>query len=145
MQTVLEQIRAKAPTAVILRMGYPQIFESGADCVQIDDEEMNWLNGISDQLNDALRDSAAAQSSVGAPVIYADPTNAFSGHNLCTENSAINGLQFELTPGDKPIVTIPVPGPDFGLGVSVQSVHPNKFGTDLYAEVMNSTLNGVYP
>ncbi len=144
-QTVLKQIRAKAPTAVVLLMGYPQIFETGADCVQIHDEEMAWLNGISDQLNDALRDSALAQSTVDAPVVFGDPTAAFSGHNLCTENSAINGLQFELTPGDKPMITIPVPGPNFGLGVSMQSVHPNKFGTDLYARVMESTLTGVYP
>lgn len=31
------------------------------------------------------------------------------------------------------------------LGVSRQSVHPNYLGTDLYADVMEDALTGVYP
>ncbi|NQX15055.1 hypothetical protein [Rathayibacter sp. VKM Ac-2857] len=82
---------------------------------------------------------------LGPPVVFADPTVAFAGRNLCVGiATAINGLVYVQSPGDDPMVGAPRPGIDAPLGISQQSVHPNKIGTTLYAEVMQTALKGVY-
>lgn len=143
--TVLAQIREKAPNATILLMGYPALFETGSLCIGIADSDRAWLNTVATDLNNGLQAAATAANTSGAPVVFANPTAAFSGKNLCTSPSAINGLVFTLSPGDQVIFDVPTPGPNFGFNVSQQSIHPNELGTDLYASVMESTLTGVYP
>lgn len=71
---------------------------------------------------------------------YQSPQYLFSGRNLCTANSAINGLIFQLTPGDIPLFQYNGAGPNFGLGVSAQAIHPNTTGSELYAAVANDAL-----
>jgi hypothetical protein len=143
--TVLTQIREKAPNATIMLMGYPALFETGSTCIGIADSDRTWLNTVATDLNAGLQSAAAAVSTPTAPVVFANPTAAFSGMNLCTNPSAINGLIFTLTPGDQVLLEVPTPGPNFGLNVSQQSIHPNMLGTDIYASVMESALTGVYP
>jgi hypothetical protein len=143
--TILSQIRDKAPNATIMLMGYPALFETGSTCIGIADPDRTWLNTVATDLNAGLQSAAAAISTPTAPVVFANPTAAFSGMNLCTNPSAINGLIFTLTPGDQVLLEVPTPGPNFGLNVSQQSIHPNMLGTDIYASVMESALNGVYP
>lgn len=126
-------------------MGYPKLFESGASCVLIGDVNMGWLNQLSEDLTDVMDNAAAIADSPSQRVVFVDPQPKFTGHNLCTSQSAINGLTFTLTPGDQPLITVPVPGPNFGMNASQQSVHPNSLGTDYYAAAVKEGLVGVYP
>jgi hypothetical protein len=144
--TVISQIQEKAPNATVMLMGYPALFETGSFCIGVPEDDMPWLNAVTLDLNAGLQSAASSANSPSHPVVYANPTAAFSGHNLCTNPSAINPLIFELSPGDKPDLELPLPGPDFGVRLgSQQSVHPNELGTDLYASVMEAALTGVYP
>jgi hypothetical protein len=137
--TTLQQIHQKAPNAEIVLMGYPKIFESSGVCVAIAEAMLPWLNGVSDQLNAALADAALQ---AGPHVRWVDPSAAFAGRNLCTQNSAVNGLVFTHTAGDYPEkLAINAPGDDISLFPSQQSFHPNTAGTDLYAQAMNSRLS----
>ena len=142
----LQQIHAKAPTAKILLLGYPSLFESysgrGINCVMIPATAQNgeWLNGITADLNRVLTDAAIA---AGPHVTYETPQYRFSGRNLCTADAAINPLVWSLTPGDDPLADLPLPGPNGELGPSSQSVHPNTAGTTLYADVANNALRSV--
>lgn len=143
--TVLEQIRMRAPNATIALMGYPKLFETGSGCILIGEHHRSWLNTVADDLNAGLVRAAAAVDSPSARVVFGNPTSAFSGRNLCADNSAINGFIIDFTPGDRPMFQVPRPGDDFQLGVSQQSVHPNNAGTSIYADVLMEALSGVYP
>jgi len=145
LSAVLTAIHGKAPNARIVLMGYPMLFESGSTCVYISDSDRAWLNSVSTGISTAMSNAASAAAGVGIPVKFEDPQPFFSGHNLCTSSSAENGLVFTLTPGDKPMFTFPVPGPNFGVGVSQQAVHPNTLGTTYYAAALQDALSGFYP
>lgn len=134
---LLAEIKLRAPQARILLMGYPTLFESGSWCVLVPEVNRTWLNDVATRLNSALSRSAYL---AGSHVVYQSPQYTFRGHNLCTPESGITGLITELTPGDKPMWALPLAGPNFGLGVSAQSIHPNVYGAGLYTEAANSAL-----
>ncbi|WP_157981591.1 SGNH/GDSL hydrolase family protein [Protaetiibacter intestinalis] len=144
--TVLAAIKERAPNATIVLMGYPNLFETDTTCVEIDASNHTWLNQLSTDLTSVMSNAAATMDEPGAQrVLFADPQSQFTGHNLCTTTSGINGLVFTQTPGDKPMFEMPVPGPNFGLGVSQESVHPNTLGTSYFAAALEDVLDGVYP
>ena len=142
--TVLEQIRHKAPSAKILLMGYPMLFENYDGCAVVNETEKSWLNETAKLLNARLKDAAAAVTTATAPVVFGDPTIQFAGRNLCSTPNAINRLVINRSPGDDPVLVPRLPGPDLPLGVSQQSFHPNRLGTTLYAQVMQAALKSVY-
>lgn len=135
---VLGAIHDRAPNAKILLMGYPKLFESSGGCLTVGIGQWAWLAAASDQLTESLGrvvdDFNAANTGVAT---FADPSPQFAGHNLCTSIPAINPFVFGVTPGDDPILEFY--GENVGW-VSAQSVHPNKLGTDLYAQTMNLAL-----
>ncbi|WP_295785963.1 GDSL-type esterase/lipase family protein [uncultured Microbacterium sp.] len=133
----LRQIRQKAPNAKILLQGYPKLFDQGSSCVGIPENDMPWLNSVADTLNATL---TATAREAGPMVVYANPQYEFQGSTLCSSTSAITGLTFALTPGDKPIFEWTGPGPNFGAPMSQQSIHPNAKGTSLYAKSANGAL-----
>jgi len=143
--TTLNQIHAKAPSAKIVLMGYPKLFETGSTCVYIDDNDRAWLNSVSTGLTGAMSAAASNATASGIPVRFADPQQFFTGHNLCTSIPAENGLVFTQTSGDAPMYSLPVPGPNYNFGVSQQSIHPNPTGTSYYAATLQGALNGFYP
>ncbi|GAB2575078.1 hypothetical protein GCM10027168_05000 [Streptomyces capparidis] len=135
--TVLEQIRAKAPNAKIVLMGYPQLFsrEEG-DCLPtVGGEEEAWLNDTADVLATEMAGAAADARARGVQVWFADPRAAFAGKAVCGDPETVHGFVADLTPGDDPQI-------DWGpLEVgSAQSFHPKIEGARLYAGVLNSTF-----
>jgi hypothetical protein len=134
----LEAIHDEAPNARILLLGYPMLFETGSACALLASENLPWLRQVSLDLNQSLSMAAFLANSY---TVYQDPQYRFAGSNLCTENPGIRGLETTLTPGDKPMINIPLPGsPDQRVGVSAQSIHPTMLGSAMYGEVANTTL-----
>ena len=148
---VLSDIQTAAPNASILLLGYPPMFHAGTTCLGMASIEQFWLNDVSLNLNETLRVIAGDAHSTAHPVFWGDPTNAYYDHAVCAADPAITRLlpyapnyYGNRSAGDRPIFVFPQIGPDFTLGVSQQSVHPNNLGTDLYSDVMEDALLGNY-
>ena len=87
--TLYAAIRSKAPTAKVVVVGYPRVF-NGEDCnaaTFFSPAEETRLNQTADLLNGKL---AAAASAKGFS--FANPTSRFVGHAVCDSPEWLNGL-----------------------------------------------------
>ncbi len=87
--TLYASIRSKAPSAKVVVVGYPRLF-NGEDCnagTFFSPAEETRLNQTADQLNARL---AAAASAKGFS--FANPTSRFVGHAVCDSTEWLNGL-----------------------------------------------------
>ena len=94
LRTLYASIRAKAPNATVVVVGYPRIF-NGADCnllTWFSGSEMTRLNQTADQLDSTI---AAAAASAGFG--FVNPVPAFVGHAVCDRTEWINGLSSPIT------------------------------------------------
>lgn len=88
-------IHAAAPNAVILVGGYPRLFTADGDdnlCFGIISKtDKLWLNSMGVLMNNAVKSSV---SSVAASmkIHFVDPGPTFSGHEECTDDPYLNGL-----------------------------------------------------
>jgi lysophospholipase L1-like esterase len=86
-------IRAAAPTATVLVLGYPRPFAnrtcSAATGISLTEETQ--LNGVSDNLDNTIRSRAQA-----AGFTYLDPNPSWAGHDVCSSTPFTNG--FKLSP-----------------------------------------------
>ena len=101
--TLYSSIRAKAPNATVVVVGYPRLF-NGEDCNALtwfspSDESL--LNATADLLNSKLAAAAAARG-----FAFANPTSAFIGHAVCGDPEWLNGLSNPIS----------------------ESYHPNRIG-----------------
>jgi lysophospholipase L1-like esterase len=103
LSTLYTSIRAKAPNAKVIVVGYPRIF-NGEDCNALtwfSPSEESRLNYTADLLNSRTASAAAAKG-----FTFANPTSRFVGHAVCDDVEWINGLSSPI----------------------VESYHPNKAG-----------------
>lgn len=116
--TLYSSIRAKAPNAKVVVVGYPRIFQ-GEDCNALtwfSPSEEARLNQMADLLN--ARTSAAAGARAFA---FANPTSIFLGHAVCDDVEWINGLSSPIS----------------------ESYHPNRAGhRSGYAPTVSTPLTG---
>lgn len=116
LKSLYADIRAKAPNALVVAVGYPRIF-MGEDCnaaTWFSPAEEARLNTTADQIN--ARTSAAASA---AGFRFANPTSAFTGHAVCDDPEWINGLSSPVE----------------------NSYHPNKAGhASGYTPVVSAAL-----
>jgi len=109
--TLYSSIKAKAPNARVIVVGYPRIF-NGEDCnllTWFSPTEEARLNATADLLNSRTQTAAAA-----AGFQFANPTSRFVGHAVCDDVEWLNGLSNPVG----------------------ESYHPNKAGhRDGYAVV----------
>jgi len=95
--TLYASIRAKAPNAKVVVVGYPRIF-NGTDCnllTWFSGSEMTRLNQTADQL-----DSTIAVAAASAGFGFVNPVPAFVGHAVCDRSEWINGLSSPITEGE---------------------------------------------
>jgi lysophospholipase L1-like esterase len=89
LSTLYASIRAKAPNAKVVVVGYPRLF-NGEDCNALtwfSPTDESQLNATADLLDKTL---AAAASAKG--FAFADPRSAFTGHAVCDSTEWLNGL-----------------------------------------------------
>ncbi len=107
-------IRARAPYAKVVVVGYPRIF-MGEDCNAFTwfspDEEAR-LNQTADLLNSRTASVAASRG-----FTFANPTDAFIGHAVCDDVEYINGLSSPISESYHPNV----PGHSHGYTPVVSS------------------------
>ncbi|PPF20898.1 hypothetical protein [Rathayibacter sp. AY1A7] len=162
LERVFKETAAKAPNAKILVQGYPMLFEQGTTCINVLTSQRTWLNAFSTTLNSTISSAVSSTNSALSTnrIIYSNAQTKFSGHNLCSDvedqrqnastparygQSAINGLIFtDSTKGDGVNLKQMLYEQNL-LYPSAQSIHPNKYGTDLYAQAMTERLIGSYP
>ncbi|MET9019792.1 SGNH/GDSL hydrolase family protein [Actinopolymorpha sp. NPDC004070] len=109
-------IRAAAPRARVLVVGYPRLF-NGRECnlaSRISSSEQRALNATADLLAATIAARAAAHG-----FAYADARGPFTGHSVCADAEWINGLS-------NPIA---------------ESYHPNRPGQRGYADLVGPALN----
>lgn len=133
-RTALDQVRAQAPAAKIVLMGYPRIFAANDSCWLVNSRESTWLASMSDLLNDQMKAVASSANSAygGTWVSFADPRQDFATHSVCSSSPGIRGLLLNQTPGDK---TSDVR--------SNQSFHPDPAGQQYYANALNRALRSI--
>ena len=116
--TLYASIRAKAPNAKVVVVGYPRLF-NGEDCNALtwfSPSEESLLNATADLLNSKLAAAAAARG-----FAFANPTSAFIGHAVCGDPEWLNGLSNPIS----------------------ESYHPNRTGhASGYTPLVSPLLTG---
>ena len=116
-------IHQYAPNARILVVGYPNLLPAIpiVDCPQdrLSKDEIDWLNSVEAYLNQTIAFEAARN---GAEFVQGS-TTAFTGHELCTAQPYVNGLEQQAL-GKAPF-------------------HPNELGQNaMAAQVTNQITSG---
>jgi len=118
LSTLYASIRAKAPNAKVVVVGYPRLF-NGEDCNALtwfSPSDETQLNATADLMNKTL---AAAASARG--FAFANPTSAFIGHAVCGNPEWLNGLSNPVS----------------------ESYHPNRTGhASGYTPLVSPLLTG---
>lgn len=109
-------IRARAPNARVVVVGYPRLFNE-SDCQslsRISPGEQAAMNDTADLLATTTRDRALAHG-----FAFADPRTAFTGHAVCDSVEWLNGLSYPTS----------------------ESYHPNRTGhASGYAPLVASAM-----
>jgi lysophospholipase L1-like esterase len=118
LSTLYSSIRAKAPNAKVVVVGYPRLF-NGEDCNALtwfSPSEESSLNATADLLNSKLAAAATARG-----FAFANPTSAFIGHAVCGDPEWLNGLSNPIS----------------------ESYHPNRTGhASGYTPLVGPLLTG---
>jgi lysophospholipase L1-like esterase len=115
------RIRAKAPNADVVVLGYPHLFELGATCQGDDIPEAHRarLNQAADVLATV---TAQRVKAAGARFTFADTRPYFAGHGICSTTPWIHALRAD----------------------QVESYHPNQAGHDnAYLKALNDSYDVV--
>ena len=116
--TLYSSIRAKAPNAKVVVVGYPRLF-NGEDC-----NALTWFSPSDESLLNAtadLRHSKLAAAAAARGFAFANPTSAFIGHAVCGNPEWLNGLSNPIS----------------------ESYHPNRAGHSAgYTPLVSPMLTG---
>jgi lysophospholipase L1-like esterase len=87
---VYSAIRAKAPAAQVVVLGYPRFYKLGGSCVAgLSEKERSAINGAADYLNAAIAKRAADHG-----YDFADVVPAFTGHEICSGSAWLHSLNW---------------------------------------------------
>lgn len=129
---VLAELRARAPRARVIVLGYPRPFPAspagGVDNLTVADQL--WLNTVARRLDDTVGAVVAEYDrgldGLGAPgsVEFVDAYEAFTGHEVGTPQPYLNGLAVDVD----------------ALTVNARSFHPTGDGYRRFAELVNRQI-----
>ena len=85
LDSALQAIRSHAPSAKIVLLGYPELYDlsKSSTCIGLSTTDRTALNGAADQLDSAMGSAAARNSAT-----FADVRSRFSGHEICDGGSS---------------------------------------------------------
>ncbi|WP_280691649.1 SGNH/GDSL hydrolase family protein [Kitasatospora sp. GAS204B] len=89
---VYSAIRAKAPNAHVVVLGYPHLYEVPGSCwFGISDTSRTAINGAADTLDTVINKAAA-----NAGFTFADVRSAFSGHEICSNDEWLHSTTLPI-------------------------------------------------
>jgi lysophospholipase L1-like esterase len=80
-------IRTKAPSAKVVVLGYPRLFDTSSSCSLMSLAKRQSLNAGGDVLDGVIEDRATA-----AGFTFTDVRDTFDGHGVCATTPYINGV-----------------------------------------------------
>ena len=80
-------IRAKAPNAKVVVLGYPRMYKLNVFCVGLSDTKHRKINEAADVLNEVIAARAAAHG-----FTFGDVRTTFNGHELCSGDDWIHSV-----------------------------------------------------
>ncbi|MFF3939399.1 SGNH/GDSL hydrolase family protein [Streptomyces phaeofaciens] len=89
LDSVYSAIRAKAPGARVVVIGYPRFYKLGTVCVGLSETKRSAINNAADHLNTALAKRAAAHG-----YAFGDVRTTFAGHEICSGSSWLHSLNW---------------------------------------------------
>jgi lysophospholipase L1-like esterase len=132
MLAVLKELRARAPNARVIVLGYPRPFPAQptrtVDNLTVADQL--WLNAMTRRLDDAVKSVVAGFdhmiAAFGAPgsAEYVDAYDAFTGHEVGQPQPYLNGLQLDMEE----------------MSVNARSYHPTSEGYRRFAELITRQI-----
>lgn len=87
LDTVYSTISSRAPTAHVVVLGYPRFYQLGGACAGLSQTKRSAINNAADYLNTAIAKRAADHG-----FTFADVRPAFTGHELCSGDAWLHGL-----------------------------------------------------
>ncbi|GAA4241743.1 SGNH family lipase [Actinomadura meridiana] len=87
LDSIYGKIRAKAPSARVVVLGYPRLYKIVDVCVGLDNTKRTVLNRASDTLA-----GVTAQAVSRAGFTWSDVRDEFSGHELCSGDDWLNSV-----------------------------------------------------
>jgi hypothetical protein len=101
LNTMLADIRAKAPSAKVVVLDYPEFYDlSKSICLGLSRTDHKALDGAADTLDAALQTAAAAAGDT-----FADVRSQFSGHELCDGSGWLNSVTLPIDGSYHPTAT----------------------------------------
>ena len=82
-------IRAKAPSAHVVVLGYPRFYKLGTTCVGLSETKRSAINGAADYL-----DAAIAKRAADHGFTFGDVRTTFSGHEICSGSSWLHSVDW---------------------------------------------------
>ncbi|WAL66815.1 SGNH/GDSL hydrolase family protein [Amycolatopsis cynarae] len=98
---VYSTIKAKAPNAKVVVLGYPHFYKIGGSCiVGLSDTSRSYINGGADALDTVIKKEAT-----NAGFTFADVRGAFTGHEICSGSSWLHSLTYPVDESYHPTAT----------------------------------------
>ena len=90
LNSVYDAIKAKAPAAHVVVLGYPRFYKIGGSCVVgLSDKVRGAINDAADYLNTATAKRAADHG-----FSFGDVSGAFTGHEICSGSAWLHSLNW---------------------------------------------------
>jgi lysophospholipase L1-like esterase len=89
LETTLQNIKARAPGAKVVLLGYPELYDlsRSSTCIGLSTTDRTALNGAAVQLNTVMGNAAKATS-----VTFASVISRFAPHEICDSGSWLNSV-----------------------------------------------------
>ncbi|GGW48968.1 lipase 1 [Streptomyces lucensis JCM 4490] len=89
LDTVYDTIRAKAPSARVVVIGYPRFYLLGQACLGLSETKRSAINDASDFLDATIKTRATAHN-----FVFGDVRTTFSGHEICSGSSWLHSVNW---------------------------------------------------
>ncbi|MDQ0580034.1 SGNH/GDSL hydrolase family protein [Streptomyces rishiriensis] len=89
LDTVYSAIRAKAPNARVVVIGYPRFYQLGTVCLGLSEAKRSAINNAADYLDTKTAERAAAHG-----FVFGDVRTPYTGHEICSGSSWLHSLNW---------------------------------------------------
>ncbi|MFD0392993.1 SGNH/GDSL hydrolase family protein [Streptomyces nogalater] len=89
LDTLYNAIRAKAPSARVVVIGYPRFYLLGQSCLGLSETKRAAVNDAADYLDTAIKARATAHG-----FVFGDVRTTFTGHEICSSSSWLHSVNW---------------------------------------------------